>query len=86
MVTFVPYPYAKAMDTIDVENVDQTIKDEDGREVCIESAPSTVPSIAHVDSVEDVAGINGTIAELSIMFIEVTVQIRTGLEESHESR
>jgi hypothetical protein len=32
----------------------------------IESAPSTVPSIAHVDSVEDVAGINGTIAELIV--------------------
>jgi hypothetical protein len=62
-----PISIRKAMDTIDVENVGpETIKDEDGREVCIESAPSIVPSIAHVDSVEDVAGINGTIAELIV--------------------
>jgi hypothetical protein len=55
------------MDTIDVENVDQKkLSKMKMDEKCIESAPSTVPSIAHVDSVEDVAGINGTIAELIV--------------------
>jgi hypothetical protein len=76
------------MDTIDVENVGpETIKDEDGREVGIESAPSTVQSIAHVDSVEDVAGINGTIAELIVScLLKLPFKSVRGLEESHESR